>query len=501
MLFHSKRRLTAAILSAMLLPLAAYAQTWQPLTNTPTFNAGVSLLLTDGTIMVYHLDSEGYGTGLWSKLTPDVNGSYVNGTWTTIASMPSGYAPLYFASAVLPDGRVICEGGEYNEQAGGEVNLGAIYDPVANKWTSVAPPSGWANIGDASSVVLPNGTFMLADSLTGQAAFLEPTTLTWKAASMAGKADGNNEEGWTLLPDGAVLTVDTNDPSNLTNSEQYFASKGEWVTAGSTVVQLDATQSNDGGSHEIGPGVLLPNGTVFWSGATGNTAVYTPATGGTGAWVAGPTFPTITKGKRTEQLGTADAPGTMEINGNALVLASPVGSETYDPPSSFFEFNGTTLTSVVGTATSAEEPSYAGSFLILPTGEILFTDFTTDIEVFTSAGTYKAAWRPRIESVPTTLTRGDTYVVSGVLLNGVSQGSFYGDDGQMAENYPIVQITNIASGHVFYARTHGHSAMPVHSTATVTTNFDVPTGAEAGASDLRVIADGIPSKPVAVTLQ
>ena len=501
MFFDLRRFRFAVMLTAAFLPVCAHSQTWQPLKNPPTFNAGVSLLLTDGTVMVYHLDSQLYGTGLWSKLSPDENGSYVNGTWTELSAMPAGYAPLYFASAVLPDGRVIAEGGEYNEHADGEVNLGAIYDPIANKWTSVAPPSGWPNIGDASSVVLQNGTFMLADSLTSQAAFLNATSLTWKAASMAGKADSNNEEGWTLLPDGTVLAVDTNTPTDLTHSERYSAPKGEWVSAGSTVVQLDATQSNDGGSHEVGPGILLPDETVFWVGATGNTAVYTFAAGGAGTWAAGPMLPTIIKGTRTEQLGAADAPGAMEINGNALVFVSPVGAETYDAPGSFFEFNGTTLTSVVGTPTSAKEPSFAGSFLILPTGEILFTDFTTDVEVFTSAGTFRDVWKPRIQSVPTTLTRGSTYVVSGVLLNGVSQGAFYGDDAQMAENYPLVQITNAASGHVFYARTHGHSSMAVHSPSVVTTNFDVPAGAEAGLSKLSVIADGIPSNPVMVTLK
>jgi hypothetical protein len=39
---------------------------------------------------------------------PDIHGSYVNGTWSPIASMPAGYGPLYFGSAVLPDGRVVC---------------------------------------------------------------------------------------------------------------------------------------------------------------------------------------------------------------------------------------------------------------------------------------------------------------------------------------------------------------------------------------------------------
>ena len=57
-----------------------------------------------------------------------------------IASLPAGYGPLYFASAVLPDGRVIVEGGEYNFCVPVWTNKGAIYDPIANSWSSVAPP-------------------------------------------------------------------------------------------------------------------------------------------------------------------------------------------------------------------------------------------------------------------------------------------------------------------------------------------------------------------------
>ena len=51
--------------------------------------------------------------------------------------------PLYFASAVLPDGRYIMNGGEYNNGADAWTKLGAIYDPVANVWTAVTPlPDG-----------------------------------------------------------------------------------------------------------------------------------------------------------------------------------------------------------------------------------------------------------------------------------------------------------------------------------------------------------------------
>ena len=55
-----------------------------------------------------------------------------HGRWSPIASMDPGYGPLYFASAVLPDGRVIVEGGEYNFCSAVWTTLGSIYDPVAN---------------------------------------------------------------------------------------------------------------------------------------------------------------------------------------------------------------------------------------------------------------------------------------------------------------------------------------------------------------------------------
>ncbi len=71
-------------------------------------------LLTDGRVLV-HDESGNSGTwGNWWTLTPDINGNYATGTWKQVATMPSGYGPLYFGSAVLPDGRYIAEGGEYN---------------------------------------------------------------------------------------------------------------------------------------------------------------------------------------------------------------------------------------------------------------------------------------------------------------------------------------------------------------------------------------------------
>ena len=86
-------------------------------------------------------------------------------------------------------------------------------------------------------------------------------------------------------------------------------------------------------------------------------------------------------------------------------------------------------------------------------------------------------------------------------FNGLSQAAAFGDEDETATNYPLVRITNKSSGHVFYAKTHDHSSMGVATgTATVSTNFDVPVGIETGLSALVVVANGISSAAVNVTV-
>jgi len=114
------------------------AQTLTNLRNQPPDGAGISFLLTDGTV----LTQGGQGQDWW-KLTPDINGSYVNGTWSQVASLAANYDPWAFASQTLADGRVLIEGGEYNFGSFSFTNMGAVYDPAANTWTPLTPPAGW----------------------------------------------------------------------------------------------------------------------------------------------------------------------------------------------------------------------------------------------------------------------------------------------------------------------------------------------------------------------
>jgi hypothetical protein len=57
----------------------------------------------------------------------------------------------------------------------------------------------------------------------------------------------------------------------------------------------------------------------------------------------------------------------------------------------------------------------------------------------------------------------------------------------------MVRITNLASQHVDYSRTHDHSSMAVASKAVVSTQFDVPFNQETGPSKIEVVANGIAS--------
>jgi hypothetical protein len=475
-----KRTLGLALLVLLAWGTCAVAQTWTPLTNQPTFNASTSLLLTDGTVLVQQ-----YSGNKIFRLTPDNTGSYVNGTWSQLASLPSNYAPLYYGSAVLSDGRVIFEGGEYNNGAQVETNLGAIYDPVAHKWTAVAPPAGWTSIGDGASVVLANGTYMQGDALSSKQALFNATNLTWTTTG-AGKADANSEEGWLLIPGGSVLTTDANNSQNPLQAERYNPATGKWTKAGNTVVPLA-----DPGSHEVGPSVLRPDGTALFTGGTAHNAILTLSTH---TWAAGPDFPKV-----GGQLDAADGPAALLPNGNVLSSISP---GIFQPPTHFFEFDGTNWNQEPETPNSPHKTSFEGRMLVLPTGQVMFTDGTADVEVYTSPGSPDPAWAPVIKSVPGTLTRGTSSTISGLQFNGLSQGAMYGDDGAMASNYPLVRVTNHASGHVAFFKTHGHSTMGVATgTHRVSTTFDVPTGAETGASDLSVVANGIASDPVTVTIQ
>jgi len=483
--------------------LATVSGVWTKLTSAfPGATPETALLLTDGTVLMHDQCSPN-----WYRLTPNASGSYAGGAWRLMAPLPAGYAPLYYASSVLPDGRVLMNGGEYNGAACNSAftALGALYDPVANSWTKVTPPSGWSQIGDAASTVLPDGNYMLQDPLNrlqaiGTVAPRPATTVTWTPTG-TNKADTNDEEGWTPLAIGDVLTLDANRSLGAnTPAELYSPTTGAWAAAATAPSPLV-----DPGSHEIGPAVRRPDGSIFQSGAkscsqascVAHTAIYAAA----GTWTAGPDFPAISGAN----YDVTDGPASILPDGNVLVQASPAYAcgSAFCSPSHFFEFDGASLVRVNEPATAPSVAAFQGRMLVLPTGQILWSGGDpTDVEVYTPKGHPKKSWAPVVSSVSATLVRGQAnYLLGGKRLTGLSNGAAYGDDAQMASNYPMVRIANVASGHVCFATMHDPAAK--HAA------FDMPAATpppweqpcETGPSQLQAVVNGIASAAVAVTVQ
>jgi hypothetical protein len=483
------------------------------LANQPPEPGYLALLLTDGSVMMQSIND----AGVFYDLVPAADGGYVNGTWRVLASPPAGYAPYAGSQAVLADGRVLFVGGEYNQNQydlpfapSGLTNMSAIYDPVADRWTMIAPPPGVAYIGDSPSAVLPDGSFIFGAKLGRNMWRLDPVSLTWTSVPAAGKADDFAEEGWTLLPDGELFTIDVGDPLH---AEHYDPAAGQWYGDGNTPTALTSPSDTPGGMTygpapvqvvggvsygpgpagiyfppgEVGPALLLPDGRVFatgaaTSGSSAHTAIYTPGTtpADPGSFTVGPDF--------AAGDDAADASAALLPSGHVLIAATS---------GQFYEYDGTAMP-VTGVL-----PNNGGNtfyfVLPLPNGQTLVTGGVT--QIYSGAGSANPAWAPAVTAAPASVTRGSTYPISGTQFNGLSQAADVGDELNAATNYPLVRITNTASGHVVYARTHGHSSMGVATGSTiVSTSFDVPSVTETGASSLAVVANGIASAPVNVTV-
>jgi hypothetical protein len=139
--------------------------------------------------------------------------------------MPAGYTPLYFASAILPDGRMIVEGGEQ-----------------------------------------PCQTCLTNPDLTVDDALLNAKTLRWTVIPATGKDDPNDEEGWTLEPNGQLLALDLWAPGE---TQVYNPRTQSWSFAGGTAA--NGSPLDPWPVVEIGPQAEMPGGNTFVVGAGSST--------------------------------------------------------------------------------------------------------------------------------------------------------------------------------------------------------------------------------------
>jgi hypothetical protein len=472
-------------------------------------NGGTAFLLTDGTVMMQECKSifgAAWATRRWWKLTPDNMGSYTNGSWTQLAD--SNVARKYFASSVLADGRVLACGGEYSDESGTQAqdwnNSCEIYDPVADTWTTIASPttpSGatWGHIGDAPCTVLPDGTFLLGSDFDANISKFDPVAMTWTAMGARPTVNNSDEDSWVLMPDGTVVAPSCDTPPT---TWVYDINSDTW------------TQGNNLGTsiidpaEEVGPGLLRYDGTAFFLGGNQHTATYSPSAAT--PWANGGDLPM----QNSQNVGVNDGPAALLVNNSILFGASPIDAKgEFLSPDFFFEFDGTTFNR------TNDPPNngcacYLTRLLLLPNGDVMFVrEDDSSFYAYTPASAApQANWRPVISASPTTLVAGSTVQISGLQFNGLSQAVGYGDDSQTPTNYPLVRITNDATGHVRFCRTFNHmttdamgNAVASMGVATgmnqlITTSVAIPADLESGASSLVVIANGIASDPVRVTV-
>ena len=250
------------------------------------------LLLSDGSVMVHgsvNITAVAGGppqafsntsSSAWYKLTPNGN-DYITGSWTPLSSM--SVPRKFFASNVLPSGKVLVLGGEYtldNNNPPNEINAnlssGEIYDPLANTWSNIKDFSttGNSQFGDDPTEMLPGGK-VLAGLINGPATYIyDPLANTWTQTNNSkSRLDQSDEESWVTLPDDSILSYDVfGSTASVGHSQRYIPSTGLWQDAGNLPFAL----SSSAVGSELGPAFLLPNGDAWFTGGNGNTAFYTP---------------------------------------------------------------------------------------------------------------------------------------------------------------------------------------------------------------------------------
>jgi hypothetical protein len=471
-------------------------------------NGGTAFLLTDGTVMMQECKSAfgaAWATRRWWKLTPDNRGSYATGSWSALAD--SNVARRYFASSVLADGRVIVCGGEYSDASGTQANdwnnTCEIYDPVADTWTMIGSPTTpagvtWAHIGDAPCTVLPDGTFLLGSDFDNNIARFDPATMMWTAMTPRPTVSDSDEDSWVLMPDGTVVAPSC---SGAPGTWVYNIAADSWTPGNALPTSIvDVVE-------EIGAGLLLYDGSAFFLGGNQHTATYVASAAP--RWANGGDLPM----QNSQNIGVNDGPAALLVDGSVLFGASPIDAKgNWHDPSFYFEFDGATFNRTNDPPNNGC-PAYITRLLLLPNGDVMFVreDDSSFFAYTPAAAVPQSSVRPVIQTAPSTVAPGTTVQISGLQFNGLSQAVGYGDDSQTPTNYPLVTITNNATGHVRFCRTSNHmttdsAGNPVSSMGVATgpgvisTSAAIPADTETGASSLVVIANGIASVPVPVAV-
>jgi len=455
----------SSALRVMPLPAAASALpgTW----TTGSFASGLSLLLTDGSV----LQQPSFSSDQWQRILPDATGHY---DWFhPVAAATMHDTRGFFPSVVMRDGRVFVAGGEYGTGS----HTAEIYDPVTNAWASV-PNTPGANFSDCTAVSLPDGRILALANGPVHGFIYDTGTGIWTQTS--DNTFTFNESSVVQLPGGVFFLVS---PTSYPATAKYISGTDQWVPAASAPTGSDAIDSGGEGTK-----VLLYDGRVMGLGTTGKVGYYSAGVHATdpGSWTTGPLLPDNSKRQ--------DAFAVVMANGHVFLSADQGG---HNGPTRFYDFDPSSQTfiDVSPVAGGLGGPSDPYMPLLLPTGEV----FVSGIGIYTpTVGGPQDSWRPIVSSIAD--LGGGTYRLTGTQLTGLTEGAYYGDDAQMSTNYPLLRLTSSA-GAVSYGRSFSFSTTAISTgTAPETADFNLPALAD-GDYNLEVVANAVPSLQRPVRIQ
>lgn len=443
-------------------------------------------------------------------------------------------------SALLPGGRILV-GDLINSQAFLYSIADNMFEPTGSKvYNDSSDEEGWA--------ILPNRqvlTYDLDPSIgmnTGFAEKYTPATGVWTGISPAdGTARGTLPVlssvplGFELGPilrllDGRMLVIGANQHTAL-----YNPSSNRWRPGPDMLADLTGpggTIPNALFGADDAPAAILPNGHVYLladpgpnpvslnaSTTAGSASVTVPTTVGLqSTWSVAQADGTNSTIPPSAAIFSVDSPtsftlGTLDASGNlvpvnALKTQANIGlvlGGIFSSPAQLFRFDprGGTMTPIAGPAGSLlpTEPAFVARMLVLPTGQLMLSDSSNQLYVYTpDRSSAPESLRPAISRVQ---YAGDgVFELTGTQMNGQSEGAAYGDDDQMNENFPIVRLEDPATGNVYYCRTTNWDSVAVGGgNQPETVDFTLNPAIRPGSYELTVVGAGMASEPVKIHIR
>jgi hypothetical protein len=184
-----------------------------------------------------------------------------------------------------------------------------------------------ACFGDDPSMLI-SGHRILAGNIFNNSTYLYSIdTDSWTQAATKVYSDRSDEEGWTALSGGGILTYDlfNSVANNQGYAETYNSMQNAWTAispADGTATGTLPVLTGPALGFELGPSMRLQDGRALVIGANQHTALYNQATN---TWAAGPDIHGVLRNSfgRVEHanFGADDAPAALMPNGHVLMAA------------------------------------------------------------------------------------------------------------------------------------------------------------------------------------